>query len=96
MRLHLVLEFSHIYTIDPSMRLADEFNNACFDLSHYHISGYKNRKLNHIPMYKTKQNIIINTISTMKPIIIESFGVDDIVDFKHELCYIKNVLKTQH
>lgn len=88
-------DLNHIYTIDQNMQLADEFKNACFDLNHYHISGYKNSKFNHIPLYKTKQNIIIDNIWTMKPIIIESFGVDDIMDFMHELIYIENVLMTQ-
>jgi hypothetical protein len=82
-------DLNHIYSIDPTMELADDFHESFDNLSHYHLSGFKDDKLPHAPLCETRQDIIIQKLQKDRPIIIESFGVDNIVNFKQELGYIR-------
>lgn len=82
-------DLNHIYSIDPTMKLADDFYRSFDNLSHYHLSGFKDNSLPHTQLYETKQDIIIQSVKKDSPIIVESFGVDDIVNFKLELEYVR-------
>ena len=85
-------DLNHVYTVDPSMKLADEFYDSFSNLGHYHISGFKDADLPHTTLYTTHQDIIAEYVRTDHPIIIESFGIYDIQDFQLELDYTKKLL----
>jgi len=68
-----VIDVNHIYTIDPTMKLAQKFYDALDDnIAQYHLSGCENKY--HAPLYKNKQKEIIKAMKNpdIIPIIIES------------------------
>ncbi len=83
-----VLDLNHCYTLDNTMRLADELlNNFSDRLCEIHVSGYKDY---HNLLYQTKQDeisIFINQLNV--PIIIESV-CQNWRDAKKEFDYIKS------
>lgn len=90
-----IYDLNHVYTNDESMSLADDFMKALEKrLRHYHISGFGDDNLPHTSLFTTKQDEIIKKLTrTDKPIIIESFGVEDINNWRKELDYISSRLK---
>jgi hypothetical protein len=81
-------DLNHVYTNDDTMILADEFYSRFDNLGHYHLSGFKDERLPHTTLHTTHQNIIIEAVKSNHPIIIESYGIDDIENFETELEYI--------
>jgi len=82
----MVLDLNHIYTNDPSMKLADNFYTALRGhIIQVHVSGY--RPLAHEPLFKTKQTVILDALQdTAVPIIVEGEMKPD--DVTRELDYI--------
>ena len=75
------------------MSLANEFyDNFRHYLGHYHLSGFAGENLDHTTLHTTRQDVIISHIKTNHPVIIESFGIQDISDFRTELNYITHKL----
>jgi len=93
--LDIVLDLNHGYTNDRSMKLADDFiNNFKHRICEYHISGFLGTDLEnrHVPLVKTRQNIILDSIYNKNlPLIIES-ECESIAEAKREFNYIKNYL----
>ncbi len=89
----LTLDLQHCYTNDKSMQLAVDFHNKFKSIIiSYHISGFCD-KIKHYPLFKTRQNEIMDAIKIKNiPIIIES-TFDHINDAEQEISYIKNILK---
>ncbi len=84
----LTLDLQHCFSNDSSMKIAMDFQNKFKDrIIEYHLSGLGKDVL-HYPLFKTKQDIIINSLIYKKtPIIIESvFNCNK--DHKKELEYI--------
>jgi len=71
-----VCDVNHIYTIDHSMRLTDEFHNNFKDrLCHYHLSGYGGF---HDCLYISQEDIILKGIKDFSiPIIHEGRALKD-------------------
>lgn len=69
-----VLDVNHIMTIDPTLKLADEFKQLYPHMCHIHASGMKEKDgfLNHHPIFLTQQNELFSIIPDNTPIIIES------------------------
>jgi hypothetical protein len=73
-----VLDLTHAYTNDSSMKLAQElYENLYSRLCHFHLSGYSVKKRDkgdssHCPLFITKQEGILTSVPLDKPIIIES------------------------
>jgi len=90
--LNLTLDVQHCYVNDPTMFLANNFYKEFKDkIVEFHISGY-DKEFNHYPLFKTKQNIIIDFIKDKDvPIILES-TYDSLAEAKIEINYIKNNL----
>lgn len=90
--LNLTLDLQHCFVNDPTMKLAQEFHKKCYDrIVQYHISGF-DEELLHYPLFKTKQDIIIESLEKKEiPIIIES-TFDQVGEHEKELTYIKNKL----
>ncbi len=88
----LTLDLQHCFTNDKTMQLALDFQNEFKDrIIEYHISGY-NKELNHYPLFKTQQEVIINSIKFKnKPIMIESTFYDK-ESPKKEISYLKDKL----
>jgi hypothetical protein len=65
----ITLDLLHCYTLDKSMKLADNFHRKFKGhIAEYHISGYP-----HQPLHITQENIILSSIQNPNlPIIIES------------------------
>ncbi len=91
----LTLDLQHCFVNDPSMKLAADFQETFKErIVEYHISGF-DAQHNHYPLYKTKQDIIIDSLKYQDiPIIIES-TFDEIGEQKKELKYIKSRLNNQ-
>jgi hypothetical protein len=72
----LVLDVNHIYTNDPTMRLADEFFRVLgHRLVQYHVSGFRDL---HESLYDTQQPQIVRAMQDLsKPIIVESEMPED-------------------
>lgn len=85
-------DLNHIFTNDPSMRLVEDFDRTFSNISHYHISGFKDEKTPHAPLFMTRQDIILKSIHKDKPVIIESYGGNDIINFETELNYINKII----
>jgi len=85
----IVLDINHIYTNDPTMRMASYFYDQLgLTIAHIHLSGYDGH---HDPMYQTKQNFLIHAIRDFShPIIIESVISPE--EAKPEIDYITKVL----
>lgn len=69
----LVIDLQHCFANDQTMQLARDLHRVLQDrIVGYHISGY-DAKLLHIPLFQTKQDMIIRELKcTNMPIIIES------------------------
>jgi hypothetical protein len=67
----MVLDVNHVYSIDPTMKLAKDFYSQLGDrIGQIHLSGYVT---GHEPLYVTKQINIIESIQNLNvPIILES------------------------
>src|SRR6056297_1421034 len=86
------LDLQHAYTNDKSMKLVDKFNRKLGDkIIEYHLSGFDSEFL-HYPLFKTKQDEIINGIKKDVPIIIES-TFDKEEEAEKELKYVVGKLK---
>jgi hypothetical protein len=90
----LTIDLQHCFVNDSTMKLAQEFQDKFKDrIVEYHISGFEKRLL-HYPLYKTKQNIIIEALKYKNiPIIIESV-FDNFGEQYKELEYIKKYIKS--
>lgn len=88
----LTLDLQHCFVNDKSMKLALDFQEKFKDkIIEYHISGFDD-ELIHYPLFKTKQNEIIDSLKYKNmPIIIES-TFDKIGEQEMELEYIKKRL----
>lgn len=86
----LVFDLNHCFTNDKTMVLADDIINNFEDrIVQIHLSGYFDF---HNPLFKTKQDFIIDYCKKLNvPIVIESV-LDDILDLEKEFDYIENVL----
>jgi len=84
-----VLDVNHIYTNDPSMKLAGLFYEKIGDkIAQIHLSGYAQL---HDPLFQTKQKKIIESIQDFTvPIIIES--TLESKDLENERDYILEVI----
>jgi hypothetical protein len=71
-----VCDVNHIYTIDSSMKLADDFHQAFGDrLCHYHLSSYGGL---HDSFYISQEDIILKGLKDFsKPIIHEGWALRD-------------------
>jgi len=74
-----VCDANHIYTIDRSMKLADEFHRAFgARLCHYHISGYGKSRLRHDCFYVSQEDIILEGVKDFSvPLINEGGALTD-------------------
>jgi hypothetical protein len=83
------VDLQHCFVNDSTMKLAQRFQNKFKDrIVEYHISGFE-KTLLHYPLYKTRQNIIIEALKYKNiPIIIESV-FDSFGEQYEELKYIK-------
>lgn len=86
----LTLDLNHCYETDPTMQTAMEFQKLYKErIVEYHISGYDKEKL-HVPLFKTKQDIIINSLLYPElPIVIES-EFESYDQAEKEINYIKD------
>lgn len=84
----ITIDLQHCYDNDRSMNLSLNFQNIFKDrIKEYHISWYEKSRP-HLSLFKTKQDIIINSLLYKdKPIIIESC-FDKLWDHIKELNYI--------
>lgn len=85
-------DLNHVYSNDEGMQTIDEFYGFSDRLAHYHVSGYGGSELPHTTLHNSNQDSILRSIRTNHPIIIESYGVDDIADFRDELQYVFHAL----
>ena len=71
-----VCDVNHIYTIDQSMKLSEEYHKNFADrLSYYHLSGYGG---GHNPLYISQEDIILKGIKNFSvPIINEGGALKD-------------------
>jgi len=85
----LTLDLNHCYVNDQKMELANDFWDKFKDkIAEFHLSGYKNSTNNHWPLFKTKQDIIIDFLKDKKrPIIIESV-FEEFAEAAKEIEYI--------
>lgn len=81
-------DLNHVYTNDPDLLRVSDFYEQLGDPGHYHISGFKDKLLPHTTLYTTRQDSIIASVATRKPVIIESLGSDDIHLFREEYNYV--------
>lgn len=89
---NLTLDLQHCYTNDRSMNLANRFHEELGDkIIEYHLSGFDHELL-HYPLFKTKQDKIIDALKKDAPVIIES-TFDEVNEAQKELNYILNVLR---
>jgi hypothetical protein len=86
-------DVNHIYSLDPTMRLAGEFYDRFGGrLAHYHLSGFGGEAEPHLMLAQTGQDIILTALRDDKPIIIESLSESTLPDFRIELDYIRQRL----
>ena len=87
----MTLDINHCYVNDPTLKLAEDLWNEFKDrISHFHLSGYKER---HDPLIVTKQTGFIDFMKDKnKPIIIESV-CKDLDQAKKEFNYIVSHLE---
>lgn len=85
-------DLNHVYSNDKNMQAIDEFYDFSDRLAHYHVSGYGGPDLPHTTLHDSSQDSILRSIRINRPIIIESYGVNDIADFRDELQYIFRAL----
>ncbi len=92
---NLTLDLQHCFTNDKSMKLAIDIQEVFKErITEYHISGFEEEVL-HYPLFKTNQNIIIESLLCKDiPIIIESCFKERGEETK-EIRYIKERLKMQ-
>jgi hypothetical protein len=90
---NLTLDLQHCFTNDRSMKLAiDIQENFKERITEYHISGFEEEVL-HYPLFKTNQNIIIESLLHKDiPIIIESCFKERGEEIK-EIRYIVETIK---
>ncbi len=90
---NLTLDLQHCYMIDNSMQLAKDFHKTFKDrIVEYHISGYHEKYI-HYPLFKTKQNEILEAIEIKDiPIIIESVFYN-MEEHLKEITYILDILE---
>ena len=81
-------DINHVYTNDVSLSRVSDFYRQLGDPGHYHISGFRDEVLPHTTLHSSNQDIIIDAVTTKKPIIIESLGSDDIHSFREEYNYV--------
>jgi len=88
----LTLDLQHCFVNDSSMKLALDFQEEFKDkIAEYHISGF-DEELLHYPLFKTKQNIIIESLKYINlPIIIES-AFDKVGEHEEEMKYITDII----
>lgn len=86
----MVLDMNHCFSNDSSMKLADDLVKAFRPkIEEIHLSGFDTF---HDPLFKTKQEIIMDAMpDTSLPIIIES-GLGSVEEISIELEYIKRHL----
>jgi len=86
---NLVIDLSHCYEADPSMKLAEKlYNDFQNRVVEFHLSGSK-----HLPFFETQETIILDFLhGKNKPIILESV-FSDFKELDQEIKYIKNYLK---
>jgi len=86
----MVLDLNHCYTNDPSMQLAtDIVQNFAGRIKEIHLSGFETL---HEPLFKTKQQEILNAIPDKRlPIIIES-GLETAQEAQQEFEYVRAFL----
>ncbi|MFA4930807.1 MAG: hypothetical protein WC570_03030 [Patescibacteria group bacterium] len=84
-----VLDLNHCFSNDDTMKLADELIKKCQNqIAEIHLSGHT-----HEPVFKTKQNIILDYCQKLAvPIVIES-TFNNINEVKKEYEYITDYLK---
>jgi hypothetical protein len=89
----MVLDVNHCFSNDTSMKLADDLVKAfTLRIKEIHLSGLDTF---HDPLFKTKQDFIIDAIPDADlPIIIES-GLESVEEIGIELDYIKNHLNVK-
>lgn len=87
------LDVQHCFTLDSTMENAREFISKFKDrIIEIHISAFDPKKL-HYPLYKMKQDVIIDSIRELDvPIIIES-TFDSYDEIEKELDYIRKRLE---
>lgn len=94
---NVVLDANHCFTIDPTMKLAEDFiEEFGTKVIQVHISGYSDPGIpgRHVPLFKTKQDIIIHAVKKLNlPFIIES-SLANKTEARQEFEYIKNILKS--
>lgn len=84
----MVLDINHCYSNGGNMELVTSFWNELNDrIRYFHLSGFVTL---HEPLYKTKQDEMINFVEgTDRPVIIESM-LNDTVEMEQEWKYILN------
>lgn len=91
----LVLDLAHCYMVDPTMRTAYDFIAHLGDrIVETHLSGVGEREGSHVPLFKTRQDIILEPLRFIAPdipIIIESTCEDE-NDFVAEYRYVSGLL----
>lgn len=89
----LTLDLQHCFINDKTMALAKDFHKTLGNrVVEYHLSGYKKGEP-HYPLFKTKQDEIINSLELKNiPIIIES-KLEKLGEEKQEMKYILDRLK---
>lgn len=87
----MVFDINHAFSNDPSMKLSDDLIKAFLPkIEEIHLSGFDTF---HDPLFKTKQQVILDAIPNINiPIIIESV-LDSVEEVETELQYIKNKVK---
>ena len=93
----MVLDLNHCIANDKTMKLADDFiSNFGNRICELHISGYIDKNNLHQPLFKTKQNKVLDSIHNINlPLIIES-ECESVEEIKKEINYIKNYLENDY
>lgn len=96
-----VCDVNHLYTLDKTIRLAEEFHQAfAHKLCHYHLSGYGGPQL-HDLLYLTREDIILEGIKNFSaPIIHEGRALRDgkaslVKENEYILARLNNFLKNK-
>lgn len=89
-----VCDVNHIYTLDPTMKLAEEFHEKFGGrLSHYHISSY-GKTLHRLFIDDAKYEILDGVMNLDVPMINEGFGGPaDISRLDQELNLVKSIIE---
>ena len=97
----MVLDLTHIFTNDPSMKLSRDFLGEFRDrIIEIHLSGYfihqDGDEQQHFPIFISKQKEILDSMPKNIPIIIESvFPKIEIMKLKNELLQELNFIKSR-